>query len=753
MFSFEKLIEANNDLKKDSYTKFEFPSLIEFLQNSLFYFIDEKVNDLQEFRNQFKHITNIIPLILFDFIKDKGGMDLYLVIYTNKIGLIYDLILGPDILTEIFRDFFQHFVLMPTKAEYKEKLSFFIDLSNNYFLNSDIISELYENGRFVEKCKIDVIYFYTKNKSLVFYYKMIISLIVCYVPLISVVTDNFQLNPANLKSGKKLPEFNSNDFILIERNYEFSLSLVLYKKTFEFYFSNHDYESSFHENYLTEKIFLELIYNNYIDENSFIIPCYGTFKYSKLLLFKFACKRIIGFDKLDDTTKTSIIYRFLGALTTLHECGYYIRTLTLNYIIMDNDNRSYFTNFWGICPLDNRDNNNYGAPDFISHHQFFYDVSSPLSDVYSYAKICKCVLNYNERKKINLLFDECIIGDENKIPDSLILFIQMYKKKLFLPNTNQFFIDKIFNQFFNFFLNCGIDGGKYMKVWSNAISKNKFKNLIFNSLPLSFIVVYSYTEFEINLNIFLNDNEFPKYMNYEIENIFKINFFAKILNNHILKKKTDEIIDQIPTEIQVLNKFALYENLKEKSNSSEIFLLNELIDKEKRYLAYNFDKCIKQAHLYSIKPSKILSFLKEKQFQYGDSHSLIEYLIKVRKTLDISIDQCFDFLSSFDFISFNDVCELNSMYNTQKFYDLQIKIINKPIEIMAQENKNYIEEQTIKLNDMLDKITSIENKFDQNDENNQNLNDNHEYLFEIIRNIEKLQTNIKLLSDNFLTVK
>ena len=256
-----------------------------------------------------------------------NNMILYIVFYSNQVGLFYDLILGPDMLLNIFNEFFSDFVFVPKdKMDQDYLFSFIGDLHNNYFILDHellntyeykyIIINIYENYHEIRNIIIKI-QKYSKT------FRKMINLILCYIPLIGIVTDNLQLSPLNLQS-ESLPAFNESDFIFTKECYVNGNFYCLYKKTFEIYLFMDAYGNS-DEEYKIKKQFYEKLYSKCND--SFILPCYGYFEESKKFLFKFVIKKKNEFIHLTDTEKSELIFKFLGCVVTFQEFGFSKRAL------------------------------------------------------------------------------------------------------------------------------------------------------------------------------------------------------------------------------------------------------------------------------------------------------------------------------------------------------------------------------------------------------------------------------------------
>ena len=379
-----------------------------------------------------------------------------------------------------------------------------------------------------------------------------------------------------------------------------------------------------------------------------------------------------------------MIFKLLGCVVTFQEFGFSKRALSHISVLLSNE-KFCFLCIYDVCSINETENNLIGCIYTMSWNQYNFNLCSPSTMVFSYAKI----VNYLFTKKriefdyikidddnMNFLFEECIKKKEDEIPNSLLLFIQMYKKKIFLPKTNMSIVDSIFRQFFNFLLSSGAKGGKYLTSWSEALDGNQFKNLIFQNLQISFIVHYSNTEFHSDLKTLLKEDPFPDL--FEIADVFKINFFATIFNKQSLLKETDDIIREIPKSDQILSKLILFNNLKNTADENELNLLDCFIEKEKINFSENYEDCIKKSYSYCILPSYILSIFNEKKLHYIDSHYMILYLLDVGNSF-VTGNECLEILSHFDQISYNDACELNSMFNTQEFLS-KFKSISKIIK-------------------------------------------------------------------------
>ncbi|KAK8888541.1 hypothetical protein M9Y10_033272, partial [Tritrichomonas musculus] len=197
MFSFKEFVKAKNKLHNDVFNVS--PFLQESFKKSNFFLIDQEHTDLIEIEINFKEIlleNDLIPLVFFYFIESPEDVITYFALYSNGIGIIYDLILGFDILADIFSRFFQNFVLFPNKKKDQINLSYFLDLSNNYFLNDPIITNVYQND------SLDKLLIHEKDLIT----RILLKLIAYYSPLVGIVTGNFQLSPMNLNSQQNNQE-------------------------------------------------------------------------------------------------------------------------------------------------------------------------------------------------------------------------------------------------------------------------------------------------------------------------------------------------------------------------------------------------------------------------------------------------------------------------------------------------------------------------------------------------------------------
>ena len=225
-YTFLKRIKETNTQNKN--INFEYPSSIEFFKNSHFYIYDQI--DV-EYQVHFKNRDKLEPLVLFYFLEESNHAYNYLLLYSNKVLLIYDLLFGSDSLTEIFQNCFQDFAIVPINEIDIDILSNFIDLSNNFFLDSNFFSFFYSFENEFRNILNEILRFFNiQNKCIVV---ELIKLIIHYVPLIGVVTNDFQLCPSNFKS-KELPEFNLDDFITFT-TIKNDIKISLYKKTLEIY--------------------------------------------------------------------------------------------------------------------------------------------------------------------------------------------------------------------------------------------------------------------------------------------------------------------------------------------------------------------------------------------------------------------------------------------------------------------------------------------------------------------------------------
>lgn len=259
MLSYDDFTQSINNLKSYQINKCDYEILLSYFQESNFFFFDidhcnydvDEENSIDNFKKQFSNNQNLTPIVFFYFIQDGQDIDaqnrnnndndkhnftdLYLVLYSNKIGMVYDLILGPDLLQELFDTCFNNFCLVPQHTYDNNKLAYLIDLSNNYFLNSTHVSSCYQK----ESLK-DIVYKiwnpmknkFSRDKEK--YFILMITLIVYYVPLVSIVNDDFILSPSHYKS-EYLPEFNTYDFeeiAPISSNSFQTCSLTMYKKKF-----------------------------------------------------------------------------------------------------------------------------------------------------------------------------------------------------------------------------------------------------------------------------------------------------------------------------------------------------------------------------------------------------------------------------------------------------------------------------------------------------------------------------------------
>lgn len=789
MLSYDDFTQSKNNLKNYQINKCDYEILLSYFQESNFFFFDidhcnydvDEENSIDNFKKQFSNNQNLTPIVFFYFIQDGQDIDtqnrknndndkhnytdLYLVLYSNKIGMVYDLILGPDLLQELFDTCFNNFCLVPQHTYDNNKLAYLIDLSNNYFLNSTHVSSCYQK----ESLK-DIVYKiwnplknkFSRDKEK--YFILMITLIVYYVPLVSIVNDDFILSPSHYKS-EYLPEFNTYDFeeiAPISSNSFQTYSLTMYKKNFEFYIVITMRSNDFSNNFEIEKEFYKKMYKK--SEYSFTIPCYGTFEHQANLrssIKGFLCKfinngkitdflenkrsngRVINY--FDNTTKSLIIYRLLSAITCIHESGFYIRNVKPDHIFLDNQNRSYFGGIATLSNLENERNEQIGSSTYQSPEQYHDDKSSPLSDVYSFAANVFFIITgidfrrdynkyINEYKELKIIFDECIESTER--PDSLILLIQMYYKKILIPKTNQKLINDLFQQIFYFYFKIGITGGKYLSKWSNDVHQNEYRNLIESNLSISFVAEYAYSNMEINLNRFLNLD--LTHMIYDKMDIFRINFFAEILKNKYLKNETDDLINQIPVANQILNRIIMYHTYIDFNSK-----INDLFKEEVKNFAKNFDDCILLANSFNINPSFILEILTNENPQLKDSHNTIQFLLQT-DIEDIKIVH--EILSFFSSISYHDACKLDAAFETDVFSnEYQSKLKFKTIDLYTRENEimiNNIREKLNKSCKSLDKIsketegaTNIDLYFMKKD---------HNEIIEILNKINEDQEHIDL---------
>ncbi|KAK8888566.1 hypothetical protein M9Y10_033297 [Tritrichomonas musculus] len=706
MFSFKEFVKAKNKLHNDVFNVS--PFLQESFKKSNFYLIDQEHTDLIEIEINFKEIlleNDLIPLVFFYFIESPEDVITYFALYSNGIGIIYDLILGFDILADIFSRFFQNFVLFPNKKKDQINLSYFLDLSNNYFLNDPLITNVYQND------SLDKLLIHEKDLIT----RIMLKLIAYYSPLVGIVTGDFQLSPMNLNSQQnnqemKLPEFDINDFIIISNRHE----IMLYKKAFEFYSFKESNQYIDPLPKLYEKLYSK-------DDNQFIVPCFGIIPKSRTCLFllKYVSGRKLSFNEIEDkvindsrdVSISCIFYSMLACITIIHENGFYSPSMKDDSFIISYESgfiKCFYRDFHALFESTNTYVEELGVPKYMAYKTFTTGLCFPSFQVYSFAKILnhfvtQKVENFkyfvSKYDKMNIIFDEClkkvpeddeiyedenkILEDENKIPDSLLLFIQMYEENLFLPKAKRLFTDKIFHDFFKFILRSGATGGKYISSWSQVLKNNPFKNLILKYDSLTFKIFYSFTELEFNLKKMLKRDPFQ--LNYESSELFKINFFADKLDKQFIKNETDELINQFPKSYQTTMRLILYSELLESADDIESHLLNELFVQEKNDFAKYFEECICIANSLSLSPSFILTILNENDLHFRNSHDVIRYLLNTGAS-NCDIEECMAILSHFDDFLYQDVNELNKIFETNIFYDkLNAKIANKPLKLIFDE--------------------------------------------------------------------
>lgn len=767
-FTNEALEKENKDLNEidyEQYKKFEYTRLLYYFQRSKFYLFlagqeDLQVNQqIEQIRQQFQQIENPDSILFFYFIRDKNEMEIYLALYSNTIGIIYDLVLGLDYLDTIFNSVFPNTCLVSLHKEDKKSLSYLVDLSSSYFLNSFYITSVYDNKSLDKVVKDNILKKidpkYTKDAV---FFQIMIRLIVYYVPLIAISTDNLHFSPLNIKE-KTLPKLKIKDFIeiaFLNGNSFQTSNLYLHKESFEFYaIDTMKYEIS-HKKFFIQKDFYQKIYDRC--EDSFAIPCYGTFEHQQNsgyemqngFLFKFICNGKISYKKKnnyivknwDDTTKSLNMYRLLISILFLHEFGFFHRNIKPDHVFLDNENKAYFGGFATICELNNTNNELIGSDTCQSPEQYKQNISTPYSDIYSYGvnvyyfitgKIGDRTGNFFvEDEKMKKLLKECLYYRPQFRPDSLVLFTQMHELNLFLPKTNKTLIDNLFNSTYESLLRTNFVNGKYLSMWSNALEKSEYKNIILQYLPSTFIYKFALTELEINLNQALNDNIFL--IDYNKNDIFQINFFAEELQNKELKKKTDEIIELIPKPYQIISKLIFYYNFLDLEYEN----LNKKYENEINEFVKNFDDCILLSSSFSIDPQFILeSIINKKDLELTNSHNTILYVLQIADSFP-SKEVIIDILHHFTEFSDDDIRNLDLTFQTEDF-SKQFK--------RASSNVPDLEKDIIELKKMELELDKIMGDFDKEEDISSSLKENSD-LFDMIEKIEEEQKYIKLLESS-----